>query len=83
MKIKNKILIPGGTGFIGFHLAQFLKKKGWNVHSLSKHKPQQKRKIEGVKYICCDVSDKKKLERKMILLLIVEVCFFSQLLQLD
>ena len=65
MKIKNKILIPGGTGFIGFHLAQFLKKKGWNVHSLSKHRPQKKRKIEGVKYIYCDVSDKKKLERKI------------------
>ncbi len=65
MKIKNKILIPGGTGFIGFHLALFLKNKGWNVHSLSKHRPQKKRKIKGVKYIYCDVSDKKKLERKI------------------
>ena len=27
LKIKNKILIPGGTGFIGFHLALFLKTK--------------------------------------------------------
>ena len=27
VKKKGKILIVGGTGFIGFHLAAFLKKK--------------------------------------------------------
>ena len=28
---KNKILITGGTGFIGSHLVNFLKKKKYNI----------------------------------------------------
>tara|TARA_B100001248_G_C27381854_1_gene457379 strand:- start:775 stop:1689 length:915 start_codon:yes stop_codon:yes gene_type:complete len=65
LRKKIKILIPGGTGFIGFHLALFLKNKGWNVHSLSKYKPKKKRKIKGIKYIYCNVDDIKKLENKI------------------
>ena len=29
--MKKKILILGGSGFIGRHLAEFLINKGWNV----------------------------------------------------
>ena len=65
MKITNKILIPGGTGFLGYHLCLFFKKKGWVVHSISKLNPQKKRKIKGVKYILCDVSDRLKLIKKL------------------
>ncbi len=65
MKNKIKILIPGGTGFIGYHLAAYLVKKDWAVHSLSKFKPKKNRKIIGVKYIYCDVRDKKKLKLKL------------------
>lgn len=65
MKNKIKILIPGGTGFIGYHLVIYLVKKGWIVHSISKFKPPKKRKVKGVKYICCDVRDKKKLKSKL------------------
>lgn len=65
MKKKIKILIPGGTGFLGYHLALFCKKKGWIIHSLSKFKPKKNRKVPGVKYIFCDIRNKKRLKDKL------------------
>ena len=65
MKIKYKVLIPGGTGFIGYHLCLFLLKKGWKVYSVSKNKPKKTRKIKGVKYIFCDLRNKKQLNEKL------------------
>ena len=65
MKIKYKILIPGGTGFIGYHLCSFFIKKKWIVHSCSKSKPKKNRKVKGVKYIYCDIRNKKKLKKKL------------------
>ena len=65
MKINYKILIPGGTGFIGYHLCLFFLKKGWKVHSISKHKPKKSRKIKGVKYILCDIRNKKALNKNL------------------
>ena len=65
MSNKTKILIPGGTGFIGYQLIFYLVKKGWIVHSLSKFKPKKTRRVKGAKYIYCDVRDKKKLRSKL------------------
>ena len=65
MKNHYKVLIPGGTGFIGYHLCLFFVKKGWKVHSVSKSKPKKNRKIKGVKYILCDVANKKKLKETL------------------
>tara|TARA_Y100001970_G_C14258241_1_gene877273 strand:- start:9614 stop:10552 length:939 start_codon:yes stop_codon:yes gene_type:complete len=62
---KKKILIPGGTGFLGYHTCLFFKKKGWIVHSISKSKPKRIRYIKNVKYILCDVADKSKLINKL------------------
>ena len=36
-KYKTKILIFGGSGFIGYHLTKKCVKKGWSVTSISKH----------------------------------------------
>ena len=36
---KKKILIIGGTGFIGYHLASKCKKLNWDVTSVSTKKP--------------------------------------------
>ena len=65
VKDNYKILIPGGTGFIGYHLCLFFVKKNWKVFSVSKSKPKKNRKIKGVKYIYCDVSNKKDLKKKL------------------
>ena len=63
---KNKeILIVGGTGFIGFHLAKSCLSKGLSVTSLSTKYPKKNRKLKHVKYIKCDLFNKKKL-RKLI-----------------
>lgn len=58
----KKILIVGGTGFLGFHLAKhYAKKKKLKIISLSRKKPKKTRRIQGVKYIYCDISKKNKL----------------------
>ena len=58
---RKKILITGGTGFIGYHLAKKCLKLNWSVTSLSTKKPKKIRKLKKVKYLFCDISDKKKL----------------------
>lgn len=64
MKKKNKkILIVGGTGFIGFHLSKFALKKNLQVTSISTNRPKNNRKLQKVKYLFCDISDKKKLKK--------------------
>ena len=39
--MNKKILIVGGTGFIGYHLGCKLIKKNWNVFSISTKKPKK------------------------------------------
>ena len=51
IKKKNKILIIGGTGFLGYHLAKKCLKKNWSVTSFSLNKPKKKRFLKKVKYI--------------------------------
>ncbi|MDC0446028.1 NAD(P)-dependent oxidoreductase [Candidatus Pelagibacter sp.] len=60
---KKKILIVGGTGFLGFHIALKALKKKWNVSSISTQKPKKHRYLKNVKYYLCDVTNKKKLEK--------------------
>ena len=61
--MNKKILITGGTGFIGYHLSKRCIKLGWSVTSLSSNSPKLNKKIQGVKYIKVDIRDKKKLFR--------------------
>jgi len=55
----------GGTGFIGYHLSKKLLKKKWLVTSISTKKPPKKRLIKKVKYLFCDIINKKKLKNKI------------------
>lgn len=61
--MKKKILIAGGTGFLGYHLCKKAVKKNLIVHSLSKKKPTKKRKVKKVKYICGDVLKYNSLKK--------------------
>ena len=59
--MSKRILITGGTGFIGYHLSKRCIKLGWSVTSLSSNSPKPNKIIQGVKYIKVDIRDKKKL----------------------
>lgn len=58
---KKKILIVGGTGFLGFHLCKFFIKKNWKVLSLSLRPPVVSRKLNKVKYFYGDISNIDKI----------------------
>ena len=62
MSFKKKILIVGGTGFIGFHLAKKCLKKKFNVFSLSKSRPKKIRLLKKVKYIFGNIQNKNNLK---------------------
>jgi len=55
-KKKIKVLIFGGTGFIGYHLAKKFIKKGWKVTSVSKKLPKKEKYIKGVYYKRIDLE---------------------------
>ena len=63
--IKPHLLVVGGTGFIGYHLVDSAKKKGWKVSSISLHKPKKHRYVRGTNYITVDISNLKKLKQKL------------------
>ena len=56
----------GGTGFIGSALIEFLKKKKiFKITSISSRKNKDIFKSLNVKYIFCDISKKKEIEKKL------------------
>ena len=69
--LSKKLLIIGGTGFLGYHVAVKAKKKNWIVHSISSRKPRKIRYLKNVKYLICDITNKKHVN--MTILLILEV----------
>ncbi len=60
---KKNILIIGGTGFIGFHLAKACLAKNFNVFSLSISKPKKIRTLPEVKYFLGKVENKNSLKK--------------------
>ena len=63
--MKKKILILGGTGFIGYHLAKESLKRGFNVTSVSKNNPIKKRYLKNVNYVIADISKKNSLKKNL------------------
>ena len=63
MNKKKTLLILGGTGFIGYHLAGKALKKGWKVTSISARAPKKLRFLSKVSYLICDINNKKKLKK--------------------
>jgi len=62
--IKKKILIVGGTGFLGHHLAKKCKTK-YIVTSISLNRPKKEKQLKGVKYLIADISKKQELIKKI------------------
>ncbi len=60
--MKKRILITGGTGFIGYHLAKKCVRIGWEVTSFSKKKPKLIRTLKKVNYLTGDLTKKKDLK---------------------
>ena len=63
--MKKKVLIVGGTGFLGFNLAKKLVKKNFDIHSLSSNPPVPSRKIKKVNYIFSNIENIKSLKKKI------------------
>ena len=63
LRSKKKLLIVGGTGFIGYHLAFKALKKNWSVTSISTNKPKKIRYLTKVKYIFCDIRKARALKK--------------------
>lgn len=61
--MRKNVLIIGGTGFIGYHLAKSCLSLKWNVTSISLNKPKKYRKLKGVKYLIIDISNKKNFKK--------------------
>ena len=61
--MKKKILITGGTGFLGYHLINACIKKNFKVTSVSTSEPKKIRFLKKVKYLTCKLEDKSKLKK--------------------
>ncbi len=65
MKLRRSVLIIGGTGFLGFHVARFLIKKNYKITSISLNKPKKQRYLKQVKYYTCDIGKLSSLQKKL------------------
>lgn len=63
--MNKKILIIGGTGFLGYHLAKKCISKKWKVTSISTNSPKKIRFLPKVKYLTLDITKKKPLLKKI------------------
>jgi len=63
---KPHLLVVGGTGFIGYHVALTARRKGWKVTSVSINSPKKHKHIDGVHYLKIDISNIKELKKKLV-----------------
>ena len=63
--MSKNLLIVGGTGFIGRHLAFRAIKNGFNTQILSLNELEVEKRVEGVNYISADVSNYLALKAKI------------------
>lgn len=64
--MKGKVLIAGGTGFIGYHLSKEFLKRDYEVTSISLTKPKRKRYLKNINYLYCDLSDYNSLKKTLV-----------------
>ena len=61
----RKILVIGGTGFIGYHIIKEAKKRNYSIYSISLKNPKKKRFLQKVNYIKADISKYNQLKKKL------------------
>ena len=61
----ERLLIIGGTGFIGSHLAKKAMELGFETIVLSTKRPSTDKEISGVTYLQADIVDPVQLEKKL------------------
>ena len=64
--MNKKILIIGANGFLGYNLAKKIKNIGCKIVLLCKKKNNSLKPIKQAEYIYCDISNFKKLKKKLI-----------------
>ena len=62
--MKKKLLVIGGTGFLGSHICKEAAKKNYEVKSVSTQKTKFT-KIKKVKYIKCDISKFAQIKKRL------------------
>jgi nucleoside-diphosphate-sugar epimerase len=61
-----RVLIVGGTGFIGSSLIKFLRKETYEIDSLSISLPAENHRVDKVRYLACDLRDESRLEKLLV-----------------
>jgi nucleoside-diphosphate-sugar epimerase len=61
----DKLLIVGGTGFIGSHLANRAVNDGFKTYVLSLNLPSKSKQIESVEYFKADISNLNQLKQNL------------------
>jgi len=61
----RKLLVVGGTGFIGMNLVKKAILQGFNVTVISLNKPADDKSISGAEYISADITDIELLQEKL------------------
>ena len=61
----KKILVVGGTGFLGFHLIKRCNSLKMTVTSISRRKPSQFQRLDNVEYKTCNITSLQKLKKQI------------------
>ena len=59
----KKILVLGGTGFIGYHILKRAVEFNMDATSISKNKPKLMRQISDVKYVYTDMTEANNVKK--------------------
>ena len=61
----KKILVIGGTGFLGFHLIKRCISLKMIITSISKQKPCQSQRFDNVEYKTCNITSLQRLKKQI------------------